>query len=115
MAHLRLFMLRELGERSAERRIVEERIVAEAAAPARRGEDHALDHALHDTLGPRGIDQGDDAAKSGAAARLLHAIERGEQARAAAGVVQARAAEARRAQAGGAADLVRSMRDGDRY
>src|SRR5260370_41928144 len=63
MVHGHLLRGRDLGERAAERRIVEHGVVAEAARAARRRGDHALDDTLGEMLAPVGLDDGDHAAE----------------------------------------------------
>src|SRR5688500_17227998 len=69
MADARFLLIGELGEGSAQRRIEEYRVVAEAAATPRRFRDHTLHHALHHALASPRIDERDDGAKAGGARR----------------------------------------------
>jgi hypothetical protein len=87
MAHRVLHRGRELGERRFQRRVEEERVVAEATGAAGGGEELALDHAVHRGAGA-GAAERDDAAEAGGAFGRGHPRDGGEQ-RAAAGVVEA--------------------------
>src|SRR6266404_2890314 len=64
MAHAVLDLGRELAERAAQRRVEEQRVVAEAAGAARRLDDPPLHDALHHTLAAARLDQRDDAAEA---------------------------------------------------
>src|SRR5207245_8776212 len=75
VAHAGLLPVRELGERSAERRIEEDWIVAEASAAPRRVGDHTLGHTLHDLLRARRARERDHAAEARAPPRGWHAAE----------------------------------------
>src|SRR5262250_2172912 len=94
MTDPRLLVLAELGEGPPERRVVEERIVAEAARAARCVEDHALGDGPDHGLVSGAVDDRDHAAEASAAAHLRHVTQCGQQPRAAAGVVEAGAAVA---------------------
>src|SRR5205823_807942 len=100
------FLRRQLRERARARRIVEDWVVAEPVGAARCLGDQALDDALRQVLVPRGIDEGDHAAEARRPLLSRNAGEGLEEARAAAPVVEAGAAVARRAHAGRAAERV---------
>src|SRR5207245_2407733 len=106
MTHGRLLPVRELGERSAERRIEEDWIVAEATATPRRFGDHALGHTLHDPRRARRPRERNHAAEARGPPRGRHGAEPLEQELEAPPIVKARAAEARRVQSGRAAERV---------
>src|SRR3569623_96920 len=110
---VRQFVLRpdaRLGERHAELRREEQRVVAEAAGAARRVEDHAFtravrgDHVVAER--PGDIGQREHRAKPAGALRGRHAGERLEQLLVVRGVVVAGAGVARAVDAGCAAERV---------
>src|SRR5439155_18930305 len=64
VVHARLLLGRELRKGATERRVEEERIVAEAVRPARRVGDHAVDEPLGRVLPPGRVHEGDDTAEA---------------------------------------------------
>src|SRR5206468_10176922 len=94
MAHSRLVLVGELGERPGKRRIEEQRIVSETAIPPRGLRDPAFGHTFHYLLGVRRAHQRDHAAEARGPARRGHAAEPLEQMLQASPVVESRPAEA---------------------
>src|SRR5207302_1505538 len=95
-----------LGERARERRIDEDRVVAESARAARGLRDLPLDRSLGGVLPPRGVRQRDDAAEAGRPAPGRHPAHAREDEGAALRVREVLAAEARGPHAGQAAERV---------
>src|SRR5712692_6702223 len=64
VVHARFLLRYQLGEGATERRVEEERIVAEAVVPTRRVGDHAFGDALGRALPAGGVHEGDHAAEA---------------------------------------------------
>src|SRR5262245_13419978 len=89
VAHRVLARLGNLAAPRAERRVEEQRVVAEAAGPARRARDDALDDALDEGFPAARLGERDEAPEAGGASRRRHPAKRGEERIAPARVVEA--------------------------
>src|SRR5213594_1214363 len=100
VVHARFLLGRELREGLSERRVEEDRVVAEAVAPAWRIGDDTIDESLGRVLAAGRIHERDDAAEARRPLGGRDVAERLEEQGAPARVVEPRAAEPRRAHAG---------------
>jgi hypothetical protein len=106
MADRRLVLIRQISERPAERRIEEDRIVAESTLASRRFRDQPFGHALDHLLGARWARERDHAAEAGGPPRHRHAAQTLEQELEPSPVVEPGAAEARRVEPGRAVERI---------
>src|SRR5712691_2207011 len=100
VVHARFLLGCELGEGATERRVEEERIVAEAVVSTRRVGDHAFGDALRRVLPAGGVHDGDHAAEARRPLLGRDTTERLEEEGAPGRVVEPGAAEPRGANAG---------------